>query len=68
MLPAADSVTQPTPVVEQALPSGCVRPTDHERSESPRAPEHRRVPRRRDAPGTNPGGSIAPPDRRVLPA
>ena len=66
--PAGDSLTQPPPVVEQALPAGCARPTDRERSEAPRTPERRRVPRIRDAPDTMPGGSIAPPDPRVLPA
>jgi hypothetical protein len=67
MPPAAESMIQPTSVVEQALPAGCARPTDRERSQSPRAPEHKRVPRRRDAnPTTTPGGSIAPPDRRLL--
>jgi hypothetical protein len=57
---------QPPSVVEQALPAGCARPTDRERSQSPRAPQHKHVPRRRDAAPTTPGGSIAPPDRRVL--
>jgi hypothetical protein len=63
--PAAESMIQPPSVVEQALPAGCARPTDRERSQSPRAPEHKRLPRRRDAPGTTPDGGIAPPDRRV---
>lgn len=68
VLPAGHSIAQPPRVVKQGLPTGCARPAGRERSEAPGTPDQKRVPRMRYAPVKVPGGSIAPPDPRVLPA